>query len=302
MLSLRTRRVFLAAAWLLPAVIVALAPAGCRSWPAKPADEKPGALALKPLPADPASRETPMYQVRVVRLQHRVRPDAPVEDIWRLLGTTNLSYARQALWEANDLRVGEGAQLAAERLNALTAETADRTASVSVLVVRENMDFVITAGGERDAIELMWTDAQGRLSGRRFEKAVAQFRCVCRRGPDGGAAVHLAIEPEIQYGAEELRWVRTPTGMVQRMSRAAFPLADLAAEVRLDTGRLLVLGGRRGSNLSLGGAMFAERRGPDTWVQTLVISAAQAVPGAPPPDGGPAPFIPRPKTRPGTAG
>ena len=59
------------------------------------------------------------------------------------------------------------------------------------------------------------------------------------------------------------------------MARQEFTASDLAAEVRLGVGRLLVIGGRRRSPVSLGGALFFEPRGPDLWAQTLILSAEE---------------------------
>ena len=269
-----------------------LAAAGCENSSSAP---RPGITLRPTLP--PSGSAVPMFSVRVVLLKHRVRPDAPVEDIWRLLGTTNVPYEKRALWEANDLRLGDGAHLAADRLNDLATETSDRTARVNVLQVMENMDFAVTAGGERDVLEVLWTDAAGRASGRRFMRALAQLRLVCCTDPQDAAVVRLALVPEVLYGQEELRWVRTEAGAVQRTMRASLMLSDLAAEVRLVPGRILVIGGRRASDLSPGGVLFLERRGPDTWIQTIVLTAERAQPGTIP-EGGKVPFLPPPKAPP----
>jgi hypothetical protein len=263
-----------------------LAAAGCENSSSAP---RPGITLRPTLP--PSGSAVPMFSLRVVLLKHRVRPDAPVEDIWRLLGTTALPYEKRAVWEANDLRLGDGAHLAADRLNELATESTDRSAHVNVLQVTENMDFAIAAGPERDVLDLVWTDAAGVLRGRHFTKAVAQFRLVCRSDPQEPEAVRLALAPEVLYGAEELRWVRTEAGIVQRMARSSLMLTDLAAEVRLGPGRILVIGGRRRSDLSVGGAFFHETRGPDSWAQTIVLTAERARPGEAP-QGGKVHFIP----------
>lgn len=270
--------------------VAALAAAGCD----RPAPAGRDAIRLKPMPGDPSAAGIPLFQVRVVRLQHRLRPDAPIEDVWRLLGTTNVPYEKRSLWEANDLRLGEGAQLAADRMNELVTETADRAANVHTLMVRENTDFVIPVGGERDTLDLVWSDPDGRLLGRCFEDAVVEFRLVCRSDPDDPKAARIALAPEVRYGKDEMRWVRTEAGMVQRMARSTLVLSDLAAEVRLVPGRLLVLGGRRSSDISLGGAMFYERRGPDSWYQTIIVTAERAQPGQVP-EGATVPFLAPPK-------
>ena len=238
-----------------------------------------------------SSSDTPMYCIRVLRIQHRVRPDAPVEDIWRLLGTTDAPYEKQALWKANDLRVGDGAHLAAARLKELSTETPDRSAQATLLTVRENMDFLVSLGGERDSLDLLWTDTSGLLLGRRFEKALVEFRLVCRGDTQDPQAIRITLAPEVRYGQEVPRWVRAETGYVQQAERETFLLADLAAEVPLRPGRMLVLSGRRTSDLSIGGTFFHERRGPDTWVQTIILMAEHLQPGQIPE--GEAPFLPR---------
>jgi hypothetical protein len=265
-------------------VMAAALAAGCESPP--PAREP---IVLRPMPAGNEPGEVRAFQVRFVFLQHRVRPDAPVEDMWRLLSTTSIPYEKQALWEKNDLRMGEGARLAAERMNELATETPDRTAQVSILTVREDQDFLISVGGERETLDILWTDAAGRLMGRRFERAVTQFRCVCRRDTEAGG-VRIALVPEVTYGEERMRWVRGESTMVPRTARASFDVMDLAAEVHLEPGRLLVLGGRRSSDVSLGGAMFHEKRGPDVWVQTVIVTAEPLRPGQIP-EGGTVPFL-----------
>ena len=271
----------------------ALAWAGCGQPPAAPRDP----FRLRTMPGDPATAGVPMFQVRVVRLQHRLRPDAPIEDVWRLLGTTNVPHEKRALWEANELRLGDGARLAADRMNELLSETPDRAATMSTLLVRENLDFVISVGGERNALDVLWTDLSGKLLGRCFEEALAEFRLVCRSDPDDPKAVRIALAPEVLYGREQMRWVRTETGApIQRMSRESFVLADLAAEVRLSPGRLLVIGARRTSDVSLGGAMFYERRGPDLWYQTIIVTVERVVPGQAP-EGEGVPLRVPPKTR-----
>jgi len=270
--------------------LAGLALAACQKPPAAP---RPG-VTLRPTAPAEGPTGTPMYNLRLVILKHRVRPDAPVEDIWRLLGTTNLPYEKRALWEVNDLRIGDGAHLAADRLSDLATETPDRTVHVSTLQVRENMDFTISLGGERDLLDLLWTDAAGRLQGRHFTKALAEFRVVCRSDPADPDAVLIAMAPEVLSGPEELHWVRTEAGPAQRIGRSSFLLADLAAEVRLGPGRLLVIGSRRSGDLSPGGALFQERRGPDTWLQTIILTAERAKPGQLPP-GGKVPFLTPPK-------
>jgi len=267
-----------------------------------PAEERSGPITLKPLVPKGGPSAKTMFQVRTVLLQHRLRPDAPIEDVWRLLGTTGLSHETRSLWEANDLRLGDGAGLAAERLNDLLAETPDRTAKVRDLLVPENLDFAIALGGERETIDLVWTDAAGRLVGRHFEGAAIRFRAVCRRDAAEPAAVCIAIVPEVQYGPERMRWVRTEKGPTQRMGRASCVLSDLAAEVRLLPGRLLVLGSTSpaaGPGISFGRAAFFERRGPDTWQETIILTVQPAAPGKVP-AGGKVPFLPPAKPRPGT--
>jgi len=271
--------------------IVACALAGAAVWAAgcgSAAARQP--IRLHPMAGGPAP-DVPMFQIHVVRLQHRLRPDAAEEDIWRLLGTTNVPYEKRLLWEANDLRLGDGAQLAADRMSELVTDTPDRTTQTSDVLVRENMDFVIPVGIGRDRLDIIWTDASGRIMGRHFEQAVAQFRLVCRVDPDTADAVRIALVPEVMSGPEEMHWVRTEVGGVaQRLGRASFVLTDFAAEVRLPPTRLLVLGGRLSSDLSLGGALFYERCGPDVWVQTLIITAVHVKPG-PAPQGDSVPFL-----------
>ena len=252
---------------------------------------------LRPLPGVDAPAAAPMFHIRMVTLSHRMRPDAPVEDIWRLLGTTNVPYEKRTLWETNDLCLGDGARLAADRMNQLATETPDRAAHVQVLFVRENFDFAIPAGGERDAVDILWTDAAGRMAGRHFDRAITQFRCVCRSDPEDPAALHLALMPEVAYGPEEMRWVQVGNSVTHKMLRATFPLTDLAAEVRLAPGRLLVIGGRTpatgkgAAGLSLGGAFFHGRRGPDTWSETIILTAERTGPGQIP-ETGTIPFMP----------
>jgi len=248
-------------------------------------------IVLRPLQAEPGAARQPVFRVRLVRLLHRIRPDAPLEDLWRLLGTTDVPYEKRGLWEANDLALGEGARLAAERMNELLVQTSDRSASVVELVVRENMDFRITLGAEREELEVLWTDALGRLSGRRFIQAVPGFRFVCRRDPADPALVRLAFVPEVVYGKEVTRWAQTPAGPIQRVARQEFTASDLAAEVRLGAERLLVIGGRRRSPVSLGGALFFEPRGPDLWAQTLILSAEEIL-LKDAPEGTTVPFMP----------
>jgi len=272
-------------------VLAAMAAAGCENSSSAPRQ----GVTLRP--TIPEGGATPKFNVRVVLLRHRVRPDAPVEDIWRLLGTTNVPHEKRALWEANDLRLGDGAHLAADRLNELVTGTSDRSAHASALQVIENMDFAVAAGGEHDQMEVLWTDAAGRLNGRQFTRALAQIRAVCRGDPQEPGAVRLALVPEVLYGPEELRWVRTETGAVQRLLRASCMLSDLAAEVRLGPGRILVIGGRHTSELSPGGALFMERRGPDKWTQTIILTAERARPGEVP-EGGKVPFLRPPKAPP----
>ncbi|MCX5655404.1 MAG: hypothetical protein NTY65_12220 [Planctomycetota bacterium] len=267
--------------------------AGCA--PAPPPAQP---VRLRPLPAVDASAASPMFQIRLVVLSHRQRPDAPMEDIWRLLGTTNVPYEKRALWETNDLRLGDGARLAADRMNTLATETPDRTAQVRMLYARENFDFAIPLGGERDSIDFLWTDAAGELAGRHFDKAFAQLRCVCRSDPDDPTAVRLAIMPEILYGPEAMHWVQIGGSVTQKMIRASFQLPEMAAEVRFVPGRILVIGprtaapgGKGAPDLGLGSALMRERRGPDLWTQTIILTAERAAPGQVP-EGGSIPLMP----------
>jgi hypothetical protein len=290
---------------LAAAVLAALA-AGCA--PASPPSQP---LRLRPMPSVDTSALAPMFQIRLVVLSHRQRPDAPLEDIWRLLGTTNIPYEKRALWDINDLRLGDGARLAADRMNTLATETPDRTAQVQMLYARENFDFAIPVGGDRDSIDFLWTDAAGRLAGRHFDKALAQLRCVCRGDPDDPSAVRLALVPEVLYGPQEMRWVQAGTSLTQKMVRASFVLTDMAAEVRFVPGRILVIGprtaapgGKATPDLSLGAALMYERRGPDLWTQTIILTAERMVPGAAP-EGGSIPLMPglnptQPPKTPGT--
>ena len=287
--------------WLALAAMVLATGCGGSAQPTQP-------IRLRPMPGNLAVTETPMFQVRLVRLQQRLRPDAPAEDIWRLLGTSTVPYEKHALWEANDLRIGDGAQLAADRLNTLVAETPDRTVHTSMIMIRENMDFAITLGPNRDGLDLLWSDTAARLMGRRFERAQPQLRCVCRSDPDDPEAVRLAMVPEVLYGQEALHWVRTETGLTQQLSRPSFVVSDLAAEVRLKPDRLLVLGGRHSSDVSLGGAIFFEHRDPDLWTETLVltvermkpgqVAAGESIPVLTPPGAKPRPPAPAPKAAP----
>jgi hypothetical protein len=256
------------------------------------------------MPAAETPAMASMFQIRLVVLSHRLRPDAPIEDIWRLLGTTNIPYEKRALWETNDLRLGDGARLAADRMNTLATETPDRTAQVRLLYVRENFDFAIPLGGERDAIDFLWADADGRLSGRHFDRALVQLRCVSRGDPDDPTAVRLAVVPEVLYGPEEMRWVQAGNSISQKMVRASFVLTDMAAEVRFLPGRILVIGprapapgGKATPDLSLGAALMHERRGPDLWTQTIILTAERVVPDQLP-EGGSIPLMPNLKPTP----
>ena len=266
----------LAAITVCAAVAAAAAMAGCQR---SARDEAGEAFVLKPMRPGSGDVQPRMYQIQIVRLRHRLRPDAPLEDTWRLLGTTGVPHEKRALWQANDLRLGEGGQLAAERLQELIRETPDRTARFNRLVIPENTDFVVESGGARTGLDVVWTDAEGRLAGRHFDRASPRFRLVCRPPPDDPQAVCIALVPEIAYGDPRLRYERTQTGFARRMAPDAFIVRDLAAEMRLAPGRMLVLGAQRSSDVSLGGAFFFERRGPDLWKQTLLVSARPLPPG-----------------------
>ncbi|HET6441026.1 MAG TPA: hypothetical protein VFH53_01515 [Phycisphaerae bacterium] len=248
-------------------------------------------IVLRPIAGAPGLANRPTFRVRVVRLVHRIRPDAPVEDVWRLLGTTDVPYEKRGLWAANDLRLGDGARLAAERMNELVVQTSDRTVQIVELLVRENMDFRITLGPERENLEVLWTDAAGHISGRRFSGAQPGLRLVCRRDASDPATVCIAFVPAVTYGAEALHWVQTASGPVQRAGRQEFTATDLAAEVGVAPGRMLVLGAERRSPVSLGGAFFYEQRGPDLWAQTIVLMAEE-VPRVKVPPGTTIPFLP----------
>jgi hypothetical protein len=263
---------------------------------------KGGGIRLKPMAGSGAAVDLSMFQIRVVRIQHRLAADTPVEDLWRLLGGTSLPYEKRALWEVNDLRIGDGAELAADRLSELVTETPDRSIQTSQIRVRENSDFTIEIGGGRDVMDILWTDAARRLQGRQFQKCTAQFRLVCTSAPDDPAAIRVSLAPEIVYGDEALHWVRTPTGMFsQRLERSTFVLSDFAAEVRLPPGRLLVLGGRPEPGLSPGGALFCEPRGPNVWNQTIVLSF-ERVKVEPVPVGESVPLVPPPTKAPASTG
>ncbi len=266
---------------LLVAVLAAAVLPGCRWWN-RPAEEAGNGLVLRPLRGKEDDASPPMYQVQVVRLRHRMRPDAPLEDTWRLLGTTRVPHEKRALWQANDLRLGEGGHLAAERLQELVRESPDRTARFSRLVIPAGNDFVVDSGPPQTGLDVVWTGADGRLAGRRFQRATPRFRLVCRTVPDDPKAVIIALVPEIAYGEQRLRYKRTEHGFTQRMGRDRFTPADLAAEVRLDPGRMLAIGADRSSDVSLGAALCYERRGPDLWKQTLLISARALPPGTVP--------------------
>ncbi|MBL7141067.1 MAG: hypothetical protein ISS74_09175 [Planctomycetes bacterium] len=272
------------AACALVGAAVALVLAGCDGR-TRPAEPSPDGLLLKPMPPQGDDRQARLYQVRIVRLWHRLRPDAPAEDVWRLLGTTSVPHEKRALWQANDLRLGEGGQMAAERLNELLAETADRTCQVSQLAVRENFDFVVTLGALRPALDIVWADAGGRLGGCHFDEASARFRMVCRRSQTDPGVVCIAMAPEIAHGKQRMRYVRTEHGYTQRMMPDIVQVPDLEAEVSLPPGRILLIGGRRSSDVSVGGAFLFEQRGPDTWQETLIVTA-QPVTGPPAPTGG----------------
>jgi len=270
------------AACALVGAAVASVLAGCDGWTRSPEASGDG-LRLKPMVLPSGDDSQPrLYQVRIVRLRHRLRPDAPVEDVWRLLGTTGVPHEKRALWQANDLRLGEGGQMAAERLNELLAETADRTCQVSRLAVRENFAFVIGLGESRPTLDVVWTDAGGRLGGRHFEEASARFRVVVRRSPDDPRAVCIALAPEVAYGKQRMRFIRTEHGFTQRMMPDIVQVPDLEVEVCLQPGRLLVIGGKRTSDVSVGGAFLFEPQGPDTWQETLIVTAEPAArPAAP---------------------
>jgi hypothetical protein len=275
------RRVALIA--LLAAAAAVTVP-GCRNWFRRDDEAADAEEHLVIRPHRPGDGDEPplMYQVQVVRLRHRIRPDAPLEDTWRLLGTTRVPHEKRALWRANDLRLGEGGHLAAERLQALVRETPDRTVRFSRLVIPAGNDFVVESGPPRAGLDVVWTDVDGRLAGRRFEKASPRFRLVCRPVPDDPEAVVIALVPEIAYGEQRLRYERTEHGFTQRMGRDRFTPTALAAEVRLDPGRMLVLGADRSSDVSLGAALCYERRGPDEWKQTLLVSVRPLPPGTVP--------------------
>ncbi len=245
---------------------------------------------LRNLPGNPAVAAVPMYRVHVVRLRHRMRPDAPEEDVWRLLGAQAVPDGKARLWFQNDLLIGEGAGIAADRVEALLTETPDREVATSEIRVRENFDFRLSLGFERDTLDFVWTE-DGELRGRHFEAARADLRFVCRRDPDNPDAVVLAVVPEVSHGEERLKWVETAAGFTKQMVRPRFTLDALAVEAALRPGRMLVVGGRRRSPVSLGAVWFYDRRGPDLWKQTLILTAELYLPGAEP-EAGPGLTVP----------
>jgi hypothetical protein len=264
-------------------VLAAAVLPGCTWWGGRGEDEDgDNGLVIRPMRPGEGENAPQMYEVQIVRLRHRIRPDAPLEDTWRLLGTTGLPHEKRTLWQANDLRLGEGGRLAAGRLQELIHETPDRTVRFSRLVIPENNSFVVESLPAQAGLDVVWTDADGRLAGRRLERAAPRFRLVCRRVPDHPQTVCIAVVPEIAYGEQRLRYERTEHGFTQRMGRERFTPDDLAAEVRLDPGRMLVLGGDRSSDVSLGAVLCYERRGPDLWKQTLLVSVRALPPGTVP--------------------
>ncbi len=268
----------------LALLAAALSSAGCtdllnaRSGEAEKAGRS-GGLRLRAMPPGPEVAAVPMYRVRIVRMLHRGRPDAAEDDLWQVLKATSVPHAKRSLWSANDLRLAEGESPAVDVLQELLAASSDREVKVHTVYVRENQDFRVTFGPRRETVDILWTDEAGRLHGRHFEDAQVEFRVVCRRrSDDEPLTVSVAIVPEVLYGRERLRWVRTATGYTRQAGRSRFALTDLAVEVPLENERLLVLGGDRSSEVSLGGAYFHERRGPDVWVQTAVFTVVPVSP------------------------
>jgi hypothetical protein len=278
------------AIYVLAAAVLLAAP-GCDGWSlrSRDGDAARDPLTLKPMPGEADPAEPLLYQVQIVRLEHRLRPDAAVEDVWGLLGTAHVPHEKHALWRANDLRLGEGGDLAGQHLRGLLTETPDRTIRASTLMVRENMDFVIELGRPRTNFDVVWADADGRLGGRHFDEGTVQFRFVCRRWPGDPRAVCVALAPEVAFGPQRMRYERTEHGFTGRMRPEIVTVQGLEAEVRLDPGRILLVGAARSSDLSVGGVFFFERRGPDRWQETLLLAVRPAGAGATPPDAAPAP-------------
>jgi hypothetical protein len=211
-------------------------PTGAREEPKVPA------MVLRPLPTDPAVTAQPLYRLQTWYLTQQVGQDDSLSDFWRFLDETALPPQERRDLARNGLRIAIGGDLAIERLNnALPKTKGMDVRALAPIYARQGYALEVPLGTPESDLPVLYSQSDGRLTGRDFAKATVFLRLAARAAP-AASSTEVLVSERIVYGNPQPEFVRTPTGMILSQERPKFLFAELLRKVTLREGQIVVVG------------------------------------------------------------
>jgi hypothetical protein len=225
--------------------------------------------------------------LRVVILNRPFRDPAINEVIWRVADEQVLAPAVRRAHEANGLRIGRVTGELPRELETILQEGGAQNPKV----VPTNL---FTESGEQSLISISEPVAQvsllvnrdNRVSGKDYQAASGFIRVTARH--EGAHGVALRLVPEIHHGPLQRTFPALPNAsgfapreLSIRDGQQEEPIRELAADVAVETGQVVVMGCRPESQRSLGSFLFSETaaEGGPSQQRLILIWASRNLPG-----------------------
>ena len=225
--------------------------------------------------------------LRVAILSRSFRDPAINEVIWRVADEQVVSMVARRANEANGLRVGRVTGELPRELETILREGEPQNPKVipTNLFIESGEQSLISISGPVAQISLL-VNKDNRVSGKDYQAASGFIRVTARH--DGAHGVALRLVPEIHHGPLQRTFPALPNAagfapqeLSIRDGQQEESIPELAADLVLETGQVVVMGCRPESQRSLGSFLFSEAtaEGGPSHQRLILIWASRNLPG-----------------------
>jgi hypothetical protein len=225
--------------------------------------------------------------LRVVILNRPFRDPAINEVIWRVADEQALAPAVRRANEANGLRIGRVTGELPRELETILKEGGPQNPKVvpTNLFIESGEQSLISISEPVAQVSLL-VNRDNRVSGKDYQAASGFIRVTARH--EGAHGVALRLVPEIHHGPLQRTFPALPNAsgfapreLSIRDGQQEEPIRELAADLTVETGQVVVMGCRTESQRSLGSFLFSEtatESGPGQQ-RLILIWASRNLPG-----------------------
>lgn len=225
---------------------------------------------LKPKMPDP---NPDIVELHYIFLEREVGDSALEQTIWKDADELVLALDKKKDWEANGLRLGKlGSRLSPELLKLL--ESSNPTGEGRRHVTKSGGLVKVQMTDNLPVIKLLSIN-NGQLRGEEIADGQGFFQLTASVA--SATAVHVQINPLIEFGPKENKWGPAPdlSGMQLRTSRQTKLFPELDVELDLSSGEYVLIGRVPGKEGTLGDHLFTKEQNGKKMEMALLVRAVR---------------------------